>query len=180
MRHPGVVITGLIVSAALTGCTAVGADQPGADGAVPSGVGDGWSLALGDCVDVWNGSLEDGVSVTSCSEPHDWEVYYRLSLDDPATAGFPGNDPILAAAEEACAAQFLPFLGVPAESGPISAAAADATDPFGYTYLSPPEAEWPMLEQHAVSCLIGDMNGQVTGSLAGTAAAAAAGTTAAG
>ena len=103
MRHHRVVIPGLILSAALTGCTAVGADQVGINSTVPSGVVDGASLAIGDCVDEWNGSLQDGVSVTPCSEPHDWEVYYRLSLDDPTTTGFPGDDLILAAAEETCA-----------------------------------------------------------------------------
>lgn len=155
-------------------------------------------LLTGDCVNAANGSILAGISLVSCGSDHDWEVYFQFGVDgsgadgtaDDGTAGdgtagddgdaFPGDAALVAAAEEACATQFSVFLGTGSlgsteHSSPVPDA-SEATAALGYTYLTPLEADWAGAEQHRVSCLIGDMNGRVSGTLAG----AGSGSTAAG
>lgn len=131
-------------------------------------------LVTGECLDAVSGSLSAGITVVPCSDDHDWEVYLQAGVDGAAAdaGAFPGADAVVAVAEEACAAQFLPFLGVPTGSGGMSNANTAATAAYGYTYLAPLERDWSASAEQVVSCLIGDMNGPVSGSLAGAGAAA--------
>lgn len=95
------------------------------------------------------------VPVVPCSDEHDYEVYYELQLPGDE---FPGEDAVTAAAEEGCAAQFEAFAGIPYDLSALN-----------YKYLTPTEQSWTQLDDHAVSCLILDMDGQVSGTLKGAA-----------
>jgi len=132
------------------------------------------ALALGDCLNAVSGSLLAGIDGVPCTDSHDWEVYFQIQVSAAADGSFPGAGVIVAAAEEACAGEFPEFLGLASGLGTDDGVAEDATTSFGYTYLTPLESEWSVNDAHLVSCLIGDMNGQVTGSLAGAGAPATA------
>ncbi|PXA68059.1 hypothetical protein [Cryobacterium arcticum] len=165
---------------ALSGCAAVTAvfsgdadADPGSDKEVRGDLSPS-DLALGDCLNAVSGSLLAGIDGVPCTDSHDWEVYFQIQVGAASDGTFPGAGVIVAAAEEACAAEFPEFLGLTSGLGTDDGTAEDATAAFGYTYLTPLESEWSENDSHLVSCLIGDMNGQVTGSLAGAGASAAA------
>ncbi|MGY4857473.1 septum formation family protein [Cryobacterium sp. AP23] len=151
----------------LAGCSVVGAFLPsgetdGALAVIDGGDTDVSQLAVGDCINAVNGGILSGLDAVPCTEAHDWEVYDDLDVastaDDAGAA--PGTDALVAAAEEGCAAAFLPFLGL----------SQDATSALGYTYLLPDASAAPApAGDRVVHCLIGDMSGPVTGSLAGAA-----------
>ncbi|MET0956547.1 MAG: septum formation family protein [Cryobacterium sp.] len=176
---PALLACGLVCGgmAALSGCAAVTAVFSGdADSGSEQEVRGDISpsvLALGDCLNAVSGSLLAGIDGVPCTDNHDWEVYFQIQVSAAADGSFPGAAVIVAAAEEACAAEFPEFLGLGSGLG-TDDTAEDATAAFGYTYLTPLESEWSENDSHLVSCLIGDMNGQVTGSLAGAGASATA------
>jgi hypothetical protein len=141
----------------LTGCSVGGALIPsGAPTHSVEGSIEAARLAVGDCVDALTGDILAGLDAVPCTEKHDWEVYFTLSVDGAAdTAGITGGDAVVAAAEEGCGGAFWPFVGLPTTT----------TSALGYTYLvSGADSDDPV-----VHCLIGDMSGPVSGSLAGAA-----------
>lgn len=145
----------------LTGCTDLSLAPPedAAGGSVTRvGSGEVDQLTVGDCITVVDGDLHSGFDPVPCTAPHDWEVYLDLEI-----AGRPQHsddiddtDAVVAAAEEGCGAALRPFLDLP----------DTATSALGYTYLVP---DGSADRGRVVRCLIGDMNGPVTGSLAGAA-----------
>jgi hypothetical protein len=159
----------------LAGCSVVGAflpsgDTDGALAVIDGGDTDVSELAVGDCINAVNGGILSGLDTVSCTDPHDWEVYDDLHVAATAaetdaetgaeTGAAPGTDALVAAAEEGCGTAFLPFLGL----------SHDATSALGYTYLLPDVGAGSVpAGDLVVHCLIGDMSGPVTGSLAGAA-----------
>lgn len=153
----------------LAGCGVGGALIP--SGSASGGPGDGGgtdveasSLVVGDCLNAVDGDLLAGVDAVPCAAEHDWEVYDAFTVPPVTTGtGFPGTAALVAAAEQECAARFGPFLGL----------AASTASSLGYTYVLPDQdgtGSEGTAEGYVVRCLIGDMDGPVSGSLAGTLA----------
>lgn len=163
IRRIGVTLLVLGALTGLGGCDALGGLIPGAedldDGTtevMPNAGTDVFTLAVGDCLDGMEGDLHSGVASVPCSAGHDWEVYAETGLDGTE---FPGDDVIVADAEELCGAAFGPFVGLPE----VDAASSE----LGYTYVTPTEADWAEAGHRSIVCLIGDMDGPVAGTLAG-------------
>lgn len=156
-------ITAAAAVVLLSGCSAItgllGGDTPvrDADSAeiTEGGDLDVFTLALGDC---FNDTAETQVSelpVVPCSDPHDNEVYYEHEMPD---GEYPGDEAISAAAEENCAAQFEPFVGI----------AYDASV-FEYNYLTPTTGSWEDYGDRLIQCIVYDPSAQVQGTLQGAA-----------
>ena len=150
----------LLLSGALllfAGCSAGGALVPSDDAPLAvDGLGVA-ELAVGDCVNEVTGDSPADLDAVPCAGEHDWEVYSDLTVAF-AAAGT-SSDAVVAAAEEGCGAAFRPFLGL----------SPDATSDLGYTYLVPQKDAGADSTEVVVHCLIGDMTGPVSGSLAGAA-----------
>jgi hypothetical protein len=147
----------------LAGCAAGGAlipaDAPQGHAPESSGDIDAAALLVGDCINAVDGDLRAGLDSVPCTERHDWEVYADLSVTG---AGVPAGDwaaDALATAEEGCGAAFLQFLGLDSAEG----------SSLGYTYLISADGAGIAPGNRDVHCLIGDLGGPVTGSLAGVA-----------
>lgn len=116
---------------------------------------DVFSLSVGDCLNDTDGTEVSEVPIVDCSAEHDFEVYYDFEIAD---GDFPGDDAINAQAETECQAGFEDFVKVSYDDSI-----------YGFTYFTPTEGSWTNGNDRLVSCLIGDPNGKVTGSLAGAA-----------
>lgn len=163
LRRASLVVLALGVSCGLGGCAVVASLAPSAlDGAAsvapsalatPVGVA---RVAVGDCL----GGLGDTnvasavtVVLVPCTQPHDYEVYAGFVLPSES---YPGEDAVVAAAEDGCGARFESFTGSAYEGSELD-----------FNYFIPPEAGWTISGSHLVSCLIDDPAGAVTGTLAG-------------
>lgn len=104
-----------VAAAAATGAPAGGGPD---DGRVPLG-----ALQVGDCVDLpdLDGLAEldgpggvEAVDATPrrCEEPHDAEAFARMSLNENPDAPFPGDEHVLAAADQKCLEAFGGYVGV--------------------------------------------------------------------
>ena len=99
------------------------------DDALGTGETGVFTLSVGDCL---NDATETGdvstVPVVDCDTPHDSEIYASVMMDD---AEYPGEEATIAAADEACRAEFERFVGIP------------ATDSiYSYGTLYPTESSW--------------------------------------
>lgn len=138
----------------LAGCSLL----PGGGG--PTNPGDGetvdvFTLKVGDCLN--DGGVEGEVSETlkvACTEPHDSEAYASIIVGD---GDYPGEDAILAQAEDDCTAEFDSFVGLAYEESTLS-----------FSYYFPTEASWAGGDRE-ILCLLVDPAGKVTGSLEGSA-----------
>lgn len=75
------------------------------------GGGNVFDLSVGDCFDdtedISGGEVSD-VPIVDCSEPHDNEVFHTFEVDD---GEFPGDDGIVAEAQEQCVPAFEEYVG---------------------------------------------------------------------
>lgn len=165
MKKP--VISALFALAllpALAGCNLVSIpagpdgtrDESGA--VTEGGDMDVFSLKVGDCLNTE--SMVDpeitDVPVLACDEPHDGEVFHQFDL--PA-GDFPAEADIEAAVEETCLPEFATFAGIEyAESADLD-----------ITWLEPTAEGWSGADDRSVTCIIVDITGNVTGTLAGAA-----------
>jgi Septum formation len=73
-------------------------------------------LAVGDCVDIADaepGAVEVGTARRrDCAEPHGLEVFHVGSLNDAESAPYPGDEAVLAAADQMCLDAFAPYVGI--------------------------------------------------------------------
>lgn len=160
-RHrPATARIGALIGAALTltGCSAVADLLPAAPPSATATTGQAAtriapSLAVADCLDDLDAASPAGFPIVPCAAPHGYEVYAILPVpgDD-----YPGDDAVTAAAESGCATRFDAFAGI--------AYRGSALD---FAYLTPTDATWA--GDHAVTCVIYDPAGAVTGTLAGAA-----------
>lgn len=147
---------------AVSGCSSVAHLAPSAsDGAaslaasamaVPIQVS---KLVVGDCLDNFGDTdvaSAVGVTLVPCTEVHAFEVYAGFDLP---MESYPGEDAVVAAAEDGCGTRFEAFTG----------SAYDGSQ-LDYNYFVPPEDGWTISGSHLVSCLIDDPAGPVTGTLA--------------
>jgi Septum formation len=92
-------------------------------------------LSVGDCVDIADaepGAVEVGTARRrDCAEPHGLEVFHVGSLNDDQAAPYPGDEAILAAADQMCLDAFTPYVGI---------AYVDST--FEIAHLRPDQNVW--------------------------------------
>ena len=93
------------------------------------------------------------VATVPCAEPHDTEVYAAM---DVAGDEFPGDEEIDLQADEFCAGEFTGFVGTD-----------PAVSEIFYSYFMPSEASWNGLDDREILCLVVDLEGGVTGTMAG-------------
>lgn len=105
-------------------------------------------LAAGDCYDQAGQGV---VLVLDCDEPHSYEVFASLLLDDPA---YPA-DTLEATAADRCRVAFSAFVGLE----------YDASD-LTLRYVAPSGATWEQGDRE-VLCVVSDPAGRTTGSLEG-------------
>jgi hypothetical protein len=126
----------------------------GRDGGREVGFGD---LREGDCFNMPSGHRVRSVDAVPCHESHDAEVYrtFRLSAGD-----YPGDDAVLARAEQGCTRKFDEFVGTPYGDSVL--------DVF---YLYPAVETWNLGER-GVTCSVyqptgptGQGHAKVTGTL---------------
>ena len=161
-RSLAAVTLALGLSIAVSGCASVASLVPSAgDGAASVGASapaapiEVANLLVGDCVDnLGDADVASATTVTlvPCTEPHAFEVYATFDLP---LGSYPGEDAIVAAAEDGCGSRFEAFTG----------SAYDGSQ-LDYNYFIPPEDGWTISGSHPVSCLIDDPAGPVTGTLA--------------
>jgi hypothetical protein len=138
----------------LTGPSEAQRDKPGGEVTAASDA-DVFSIQVGDCANVPADGSEQVTSlpVVPCSDPHTDEVYAEKEL---APGDFPGDDAILAQAEEFCLAEFEPFVGIA-----YDASALDIWPMF------PAQEGWEIQDDRVIQCLITAGAEPTTGSLKG-------------
>ncbi|PRB15516.1 hypothetical protein [Microbacterium sp. MYb62] len=152
------------VSVALTGCSAINgilgsgsgdADRDEETGQVTESASvDVFAVKIGDCMlDTGTGMLTDA-SVLPCTDPHDQEVYYEITMPD---AEFADAD-IDAASQECIGDAYTSFVGLSYDDSALDV-----------TTLTPTQQSWEQSNDRVIQCLIFDPAGQVEGSLAGAA-----------
>ncbi|TFD77706.1 septum formation family protein [Cryobacterium fucosi] len=112
-------------------------------------------LAIADCLNDLDAASPAGIPVASCAAPHGYEVYAILPVPG---VDYPGDDAVTAAAELGCATRFEAFAGMDYRGSALD---------FGY--ITPTDASWVGVGDHAVTCVIYDPAGMVAGTLAGAA-----------
>ncbi|MFE6236598.1 septum formation family protein [Cellulosimicrobium sp. NPDC057862] len=132
-------------------------DEPSGE-VTESSDADVFSIQVGDCLvssRLDQATEIDSVPVVPCSEPHDLEIYAETELPE---GDYPGDEAVTASAEEFCAGEFEPFVGLPYEESA-----------HVYWYFTPVKDGWNTRDDRVVQCVI-DTNGtDVTGSLQGSA-----------
>ena len=154
----------IVATVLLSGCSALDsiiASDPERDPETQevneAGTADVFSLRVGDCYND-EGSTDEEISsvpAVPCSEPHDNEAYFAFDIAD---GDFPGDESILASADEGCFTEFEPFVGFSYEESELD---------FGYIF--PTEASWADGDREILCTIYAVDLTQVTGSLAGAA-----------
>ncbi|NQX34017.1 septum formation family protein [Herbiconiux sp. VKM Ac-2851] len=151
----------LIAGLSLTGCTALfpSSAPPATDSSTGEEIEqtdtDVFALSVGQCLNDTDGTEVSEVPLVDCADEHDFEVYsdFELTGDE-----FPGTDEINTQADAECLTAFESFVGISYDDSAL-----------GYTYFTPTEGSWTDGDDRLVSCLIGDPNGKVSGTLKGAA-----------
>jgi len=117
---------------------------------------DVFAIRVGDCM-LDSGTADTEVTETPtvpCGEAHDLEAYHAQDIEADE---FPGIEAAQTEAEQVCYDAFAPFVGISYEESVL-----------GYNYYVPTQGSWDAGDRE-ILCLIGDPQGQVTGTLAGAA-----------
>jgi hypothetical protein len=154
------IIAAALLATSLTGCGAIsgllsGPAQPERDETtqevVESSDADVFALRVGDCLNMITADEVDSVPVVPCDEPHGEEVFHDFQMPD---GEYPGDEAVIAAAEESCLAAFEPFVGLAFEESTLDA-----------SWYVPTQQSWEALDDRTVSCMVSDPAGEVTGTL---------------
>ena len=139
MRTPVVIVSIAALAAGLSAC----------------GDSDVFDIPVGACLD--SSSLEGDqvatIELLDCAEEHDVEAYASLALSGEA---YPGQEEILAQADEFCLAEFDSFIGTAYQDSVLD-----------FSFLYPTEESWGQGDRE-VLCLVISPE-PVTGTLEGTA-----------
>lgn len=117
---------------------------------------DVFAIRVGDCM-LYSDSEATEVTeapTVPCSEPHDLEAFHA---QDIAGDEFPGIDAAQSEADQVCEDAFASFVGLTYDESVL-----------GFNYYVPTAGSWDAGDRE-ILCLIGDPQGQVTGTLAGAA-----------
>lgn len=144
------------IRSSVTGRLLVGATAGGATLLAVTGCSllspDVLQLQVGDCLaDEDLARLVEDVEPVSCDEPHNYEVYAAVELED---GDFPGNE-VLEEESQICETEFEAFIGVPYLESEIFALP-----------LIPTEESWQIGDREIV-CLAYEPDLETEGSLAG-------------
>lgn len=142
----------LVAVAALgfAGCAENPSRDPG--GQVTSSVpADAFSLQLGDCTGPLTTGTVGEVVLVPCAQPHAWEVFAATELPGDE---FPGAGMVQDLADEFCNDQFKTFVGLPVSKSK-----------YHLTMLQPTKQTWNDGADRQVTCLAGDGEGKIEGSL---------------
>ncbi|WNB85714.1 septum formation family protein [Cellulomonas sp. ATA003] len=166
-RRP-VATAGALVATALllTGCSALqgamGGVEPERDEATgeitEAAQADAFALRVGDCLTLEAEVTEElqefaSVPTVPCEEAHDSEIYAAHDLEGDE---YPGDDAVVASADELCLADFTTFVGTPYEESVLE-----------LTTFFPSSDSWSMQDDREVLCVVVDVEGGVTGTLQG-------------
>lgn len=148
-RSAAVVAAAAILG--LTGCAEEGPRNPAGEvtASVPA---DAFSLQVGDCTGPLTTGTVERVTLIPCAQPHAWEVFAATELQGDS---FPGAGKVQDQAEEFCNDQFKAFIGV-----------SVSKSEYRLTVLQPTRQTWNDAGDRQVTCLAGDGDGKVEGSLA--------------
>ncbi|MDQ1123799.1 DUF4190 domain-containing protein [Microbacterium trichothecenolyticum] len=113
-----------------------------------------YALPIGECLDDVPQGFVSSDNFVDCAVPHTYEVFSSFLLPDGA---FPGDTAVDDAAIDGCGAAFAEYIGIDYEASRLTS-----------TYLAPLEETWAAGDR-AVSCLVFDPDGEITGSLRGAA-----------
>lgn len=150
------------LAVALSGCSAINsilgsgdADRDEETGQVTESANiDVFSLEVGDCMAATDSTEIDDVDVVPCTEPHEEEVFYEITMDDGAF-----SDAAIDAASESCGGPaFTDFVGLAYDDSVLEV----------YPIV-PTEGSWDDLNDRVVQCVISDPAGSITVSLKGAA-----------
>lgn len=142
-----------IAALGLAGCSAQASRNP--DGQVTSSSPtDAFSLQVGDCTGPLSSGTVGQVTLIPCAQPHAWEVFAATELQGDE---FPGAGKVQDRAEEFCNDQFKAFVGV-----------AVNKSAYHLTVLQPTKQTWNDAGDRQVTCLAGDGEGKLEGSLRNT------------
>jgi hypothetical protein len=170
MRKTTLAALALAGTIALAGCSETAADDSAAPAAgsttadeqqVSTETVDAFDIEVGDCI-VYpeETSAEQSTETTdapseietvSCDQPHDSEVYTVFDLPD---GDFPGDEEVVAAADERCAGDFESFVGNSYDNSVLD-----------IEYFFPSEESWSFDGDREVACMVYHLEGeQLTGS----------------
>ncbi len=132
----------LVAAALVGGCSVTTADdqstRDSAGDVVEGGEVGAFRLQVGDCLAEAAVGDVKSVPVVPCTDPHDTELYHSFDLPD---GDFPGEEAVIASAEEGCLAEFEAFIGATYESSI-----------YDVSYLYPTEQSWTDLDDRTVLC----------------------------
>lgn len=143
-------LTGAVLAVGFAGCANEPPRDPQGQVTVPVPT-DVFSLQLGDCTGPLTSGTVGQVTLIPCSQPHAWEVFAATELEGE---DFPGAGKVQDQAEGFCNDQFKAFVGV-----------AVSKSEFHLTVLQPTRQTWNDAGDRQVTCLAGDSDGKIEGSL---------------
>ncbi|PSK98019.1 putative regulator of septum formation [Murinocardiopsis flavida] len=159
----GFLLAGSMV--ALTGCGAIAdavdeaAKEAEAESSPSASPGeqstDVHEIKVGDCMN--DQSVEEQVTelpIVPCEKPHDSEVFAN---GESASPEWPGEEALSTEADELCESKFADFVGISYDESSLTIGS-----------YNPSKESWADGDRR-IDCMIGDANGQVTGSLKGSA-----------
>jgi hypothetical protein len=145
----------LASTALLTGCSALGDVIDVAQPIIEAVDDESTWIEVGDCFNETSGDVVSDIPTVPCTDAHDYEVYAEFDID---LAVFPGDDEVFRLADEGCLAPFASYVGLDFASSALD-----------YTSYVPTEDGWNGYDDRAVSCVLFDPAGELTGSMAGAA-----------
>ncbi|MCA0295461.1 MAG: septum formation family protein [Actinobacteria bacterium] len=143
----------LAMALALAGCA--GGPRDGSGQVTAPATTDSYSVRVGDCLDKLPSESADALPLLPCSSPHYWEAFATSTL---TASDFPGNPAVKEQAQQACDAEFEPFIGLAAKKSKLD-----------LTMLTPTRETWTQAGDREVVCLVGSSTGNITGTLKGAA-----------
>jgi hypothetical protein len=149
-----------LAGVALSGCSQLGQvdNLTGVD--TTTGDDDVFSIKVGEC---FNDETAEGEAVTEvekvdCAEPHIWEAYESIIMED-GDGTYPGEDVVTEKAQTDCKAAFADYIGLDYDSSALD-----------LSYYYPTEETWTQLNDREILCIVTDSAVDRTeGSLEGAA-----------
>ena len=112
-----------------------------------------FELQVGDCFDDPSDTeVIKEVPERECAAPHDNEVYANRAMPNES---WPGEEAVWDWADEACLAEFEPYVGASYEASSLD-----------FAWLVPTEASWNGIDDRTVTCFLYDLDYEkLTGSV---------------
>jgi len=156
------VATIAAAGALLSGCSLLGQIDNVTGGDTTTGDDDVFSIKVGEC---FNDETEEGETVTEvqkvdCAEPHIWEAYESVILED-GDGTYPGEEVVIERAQTDCKASFETYVGLDYDSSTLY-----------LSYYYPTEETWTEINDREILCIVTtgeDFATKTTGSVKGSA-----------